>query len=368
MSRRLSVLCVTEHSDRPEAETFIGLKGEGVDVDVMCSPNARQYPRLAAGGVRVTPLEITSRLDRKAIRSLRAQLAERRYDVVHLFNNRTVFHGLIATRGYPAKIVVYRGIVGNVGVLSPLSWLRYLNPRVDRIVCVAEAIRRYFLDLRLLGWRLPPEKVVTIYKGHDLAWYRDPPVDLTACGVPAGAFAVCCVANWRPRKGVEVLIQAFGLLPDDAGIHLVLAGDMRSAALEKLIAAQRQRERIHVLGPRQDAPALAGACDAAVLPSLKREGLPKTVIEAMAYGVPAIVTNVGGSPELVTDGVNGLVVPPGSPEALAAAILRLRNEPALAREFGRRGRERIEREFSNRTTIEKTAALYRALVEGAVGV
>lgn len=360
MTARLRVLCITEHSDRPEAETFIGLKGEGVDVHVLCSPKARQYPRLVAAGVPVTPLEIAGRFDRKALDSIRAELRRHSYDVVHLFNNRTVFHGLIATRGYPAKIVVYRGIVGNVSVLSPFSWLRYLNPRVDRIVCVAEAIRRYFLGLRLLGWRLPPEKVVTIHKGHDLAWYRDPPVNLAALGVPADAFTVCCVANWRPRKGVEVLIRAFASLPSEARVHLVLAGDM--SGVEKLIAAHPYRERIHVLGIRPDAPALAAACDVAVLPSLRREGLPKTVIEAMAYGVPTIVTDVGGSAELVTDGVNGLVVAPGDSDALAAAILRLQREPALAQELGRRGRERIEREFSNRATIVRTAALYRELV------
>jgi glycosyltransferase involved in cell wall biosynthesis len=359
---RLNVLCITEHSDRPEAETFIGLEDEGVDVHVMCSPQARQYPRLVAAGVPVTPLEIAGRFDRKALHAIRAELGRRRYDVVHLYNNRTVLHGLIATRGYPAKIVVYRGIVGNVSVLSPFSWLRYLNPRVDRIVCVAEAIRQYFLGLRLLGWRLRPEKVVTIYKGHDLTWYRDAPVELAPLGVPADAFTVCCVANWRPRKGVEVLIQAFALLPADARIHLVLAGDMRSPGIEKLIAAHPYRERIHLLGVRQDAPALAAACNVAVLPSLRREGLPKTVIEAMAYGVPTIVTDVGGSAELVANEVNGLVVAPGDREALAAAILRLAREPALARELGRRGRERIEREFSNRATIVRTAALYRELM------
>jgi glycosyltransferase involved in cell wall biosynthesis len=366
MTARLNVLCITQHSDRPEAETFIGLKDEGVDVHVMCSPNARQYPRLLAAGVPVTPLEITGRFDRKALDDIRAELDRRRYDVVHLYNNPTVFHGLIATRGYPAKIVVYRGIVGNVSVFSPFSWLRYLNPRVDRIVCVAEAIRQYFLGLRLLGWRLPPEKVVTIYKGHDLAWYRDQPVDRAALGVPADAFAVCCVANWRPRKGVEVLIRAFALLPKDAGIHLVLAGDMRGPGMERLIAAHPYRERIHVLGVRQDAPALTAACDVAVLPALRREGLPKTVIEAMAYGVPTIVTDVGGSAELVENEVNGLVVVPGDREALAAAILRLARNPELARELGRRGRERIGSEFSNRATIVRTAALYRELVaEGA---
>ena len=365
MSSRLTVLCITEQPDRPEAETFIGMKNEDVDVHVLCSPKGRQYPRLVEAGVTVTAFEIERRFDRKAIERIRDELRSRRYDVLHLFNNKAVLNGLVAARGYPAKIVVYRGIVGNVSVLSPFSWLRYLNPRVDRIVCVCEAIRQYFLGLRFLGWRLPPEKVVTIHKGHDLAWYRDAPADLSAVGVPPGAFTVCCVANWRPRKGVEVLIKAFAQLPADAPIHLVLVGDMGHASLETTIASHPYRERIHVLGMRKDAPAVAAACNVAVLPSLRREGLPKTVIEAMAYGVPTVVTDVGGSPELVQHEISGLIVPPGDADALTAAILRLWEQPDLARTLGRGGQERIERDFSNRSTVARTVALYRELVPTA---
>ena len=365
MSSRLTVLCITEQPDRPEAETFIGLKNEGVDVHVLCSPKGRQYPRLVEAGLPVTPFEIERRYDRKSVDRIRSELEKRRYDVIHLFNNKAVLHGLMASRGYPVKVVVYRGIVGNVSVLSPFSWLRYLNRRVDRIVCVAEAIRTYFLGLRLFAWRVPPEKVVTIYKGHDLTWYRDPPADLGAVGVPPGAFTVCCVANWRPRKGVEVLIAAFALLPSDAGIHLVLVGDMANASLDQIIAAHPYRERIHVLGMRKDAPAVTAACSVAVLPSLRREGLPKTVIEAMAYGVPTIVTDVGGSPELVQNGISGIVIQPGDSQALAAAILTLWRRPELAREYGRKGQERIATDFSNRTTVARTLALYREIVPGA---
>jgi glycosyltransferase involved in cell wall biosynthesis len=330
---------------------------------VLCSPHARQYRRLVDAGVPVTPFEIARRFDRKAIERIRIELRARRYDIIHLFNNKAVLHGLIAARGFPIKIVVYRGIVGNVSVLSPFSWLRYLNPRVDRIVCVAEAVRRYFLSLHLFGWRLPPEKVVTIYKGHDLAWYREPPADLAALGVPSGAFAVCCVANWRPRKGVEVLLEAFALLPPEKPIHLVLAGDMRNATLEKAIAAHPYRDRIHLLGVRTDAPAVAAACNVAVLPALRREGLPKTVIEAMAYGVPTIVTDIGGSPELVEHEISGIVIPPGDRAALANAILRLERDRELALELGRRGRERIRHDFSIQATIARTAALYRELAD-----
>ncbi|HEX7236303.1 MAG TPA: glycosyltransferase, partial [Gammaproteobacteria bacterium] len=131
MSSRLTVLCITEQPDRPEAETFIGLTNEGVDVHVLCSPKGRQYPRLVEAGLPVTAFEIERRYDRKAVERIRDELKKRRYDVIHLFNNKAVLHGLMASRGLPVKVVVYRGIVGNVSVLSPFSWLRYLNRRVD---------------------------------------------------------------------------------------------------------------------------------------------------------------------------------------------------------------------------------------------
>jgi glycosyltransferase involved in cell wall biosynthesis len=359
----IKVLCVTSHSDRPETETFIGLRELGIDVRVLCAPRARHYERLHAAGVPVAPLELTARFDRPAIAEIRRRIDADGIAILHLFNNKAVLNGLIAAKRRSVKIVAYRGIVGNVSYLDPLSWMRYLNPRIDRIVCVAEAIRRHLLDLHLLGLRIPPRKVVTIYKGHDLTWYRDTPADLHPLGVPEGAFTLGCVANYRPRKGVEVLIDAMSLLPEDAPIHVLLIGDMQSRRLLAKIAASRSVSRVHVLGYRNDAPAVVAACDAAVLPSLSREGLPKTVIEAMAYGVPPIVTNVGGSPELVAHEQSGLVVPPGDAPALARAIERLWKDPALAKTYGRAARHRIETHFSIEETVRQTAQLYRDVLE-----
>ncbi|HEU4619278.1 MAG TPA: glycosyltransferase, partial [Gammaproteobacteria bacterium] len=139
-------------------------------------------------------------------------------------------------------------------------------------------------------------------------------------------------------------------------------------ALQKRIARSPMRERIRVFGYRRDAPRIVAACDAAVLPSLRREGLPKTVIEAMAYGVAPVVTNVGGSPELVEDGRSGRVVPPGDARALGAALLELYERPDLRRGFGSAARRRIAEEFSIEKTIEQTYELYRELTsDGRAG-
>lgn len=363
MTGAIKVLCITEDADRPTTATFVGLQAAGVDVTVMCPAQAERRQWLVEAGVRVLELPLRKRFDRKGVAALRAELERGRYDVLHLFSNKAVQSGLAASRGLPVKIVAYRGIVGNVSFVSPVSWLRFLNPRIDRIVCVANAVRDYFLQMRPAFLRVPAERLVTIYKGHSLDWYRAEPADLRGFGVPAGAFVVGCVANYRPRKGIEVLVDALALLPRDWSVHLLLVGGgMDAPALAKHIAASPAADRIHVLGYRRDAPSLTAACDAFVLPSIKREGLARSLIEAMAYGVAPVVTDCGGSPELVVDGRSGLVVPVRDPAAIAAALRKLHDDAPLRRALGSAARERIRDDFRIEATIAKTLALYRELV------
>ena len=98
------------------------------------------------------------------------------------------------------------------------------------------------------------------------------------------------------------------------------------------------------------------------MPSLKREGLPKTVIEGMAYGVPPIVTNSGGSPELVEDGISGIIVPPNSAQAIADAILRLYRNTKLRKKMGQAAEQRIRGHFTTEHTIKKTYSIYTSLL------
>jgi glycosyltransferase involved in cell wall biosynthesis len=356
----LSVLCVASFSDRPETETFIGLHARGVDIDVICAPGAPHLERLRAAGVPVTTLDIDGRFDRGAIRALRERLHAKRYDVMHCFTNRTISNALMAARGVRVRVVLYRGIVGNLSFLNPVDYTTFLNPRVDRIVCVCEAVREYLLSMRLLGLRLPRERPVRIYKGHDVDWYRDAPADLAPLGVQPGDFVVVTVANNRPRKGIGVVVDAMAHLPPPARLLLVGSG-MDERELQARIAANPNRDRIHVAGYRKDAAAVAAAANVFVLPTLRREGLPRGVIEAMCGRTPVVVTDVGGSPELVVDGESGIVVPPHDARAIADAVMRLMGDPALCGRMGEAARARIRDCFRIETTIEQHLALYREL-------
>lgn len=355
-------LCVTESADRPTVATFIGMHNAGIEVTVVCPADHPNDAALRAAGVPTVDIRLPRKFDKAGIAALRNELIRGRYHIMHTFNNFAVSNGLRACKGLPVKVVCYRGIVGAVGFLDPMSWMRYLNPRIDRIVCVAEAIRRYFLEMQPAFLRMPASRPVTIHKGHKLEWYDATPADLTTLGIPKDAFVVGCTANYRPRKGIEFLIEAIESLPRDMPVHLLLVGHMDAAKLTARIKKSPARERIHRAGFRTDAPALSAACDVFCMPSTKREGLARSIIEAMAYRVPPVVTNSGGSPELVVDGVSGFVVPPRDAQSIATAIEKLYRDPALRRRMGDAARERIATDFRNEDTVLKTIALYKELV------
>lgn len=357
-----SILCLTDACDRPETELFIGLKKAGFDVDVMCNPKGRNYQRLLDEGMVAQPIALKNRFDKKGISAIREQLSKKNYEVIHAYNPRALACGLCASRSTNIKLVAYRGVIGNISFLNPESWITFLHPRVSKIVCVADAIRNYLASLRFLWMHIPDRKLQRIYKGHDLEWYQGLPADLTQFGVPEDAFVVCCTGRNSPGKGFDVLINAMDELPSDVDVHLLLVGDViNNDELQALAAGSSHSERIHFTGFRNDAPALAAASNVFVMPSKEREGLPRAVIEAMAYGVAPVVTNVGGMPELVEGGVSGLVVAPKNSGELSAAIERLYRDRGLASRLGKAARERIGRDFHTSQTVSETGELYKAL-------
>lgn len=356
----MRILFVAEGLDRVEAAVIEGLAGSGAAIDLLLGDLSGLTPG-PHQNLRVTGLPMRRRHDLHAIRCIRRHMAEEGYDIVHcLRNNRPLTNTLVAIRGKTTPLIAYRGTVGHLSRLNPVSWTSYLNPRIDRIVCVSNAVREYLLTMRV-----PAQRVVTIHKGHDPAWYDGAsPADLAQFGIPPDAFVVCCVANIRRDKGIDVLIRSLQHLPADNRVHLLLVGNVADTSV-RFVADADTGQLVHFAGYRQDAPDIVAASDLFVMPSLRREGLPRSVIEAMCLRVPPIVTRVGGMPELVEDGLSGVVVPPSDPAAIAAAIRRLISDPEMKVRLGEEARRRIEGTFSIDRTIAATKRLYEEAVATA---
>lgn len=201
--------------------------------------------------------------------------------------------------------------------------------------------------------------------GVDLDRYR--PADHVEAG---GTTVVTLVARMIPIKGVAIAVEAVRRLADSgADVRLDLVGepdrDHKGAFSEGTLARWSRHPAIRWVGWREDIPAVWREADIAVLPSLGGDGLPKALLEAAACGKPIVTTDTDGCREAVRDGVNGLLVPPGDVDALAAAIGRLARDPVLRRAMGHESRRLAEACFAERAVAEAVADLYRRMLREA---
>jgi glycosyltransferase involved in cell wall biosynthesis len=256
-------------------------------------------------------------------------------------------------------------IVGTAQLFLPPDGSR--QPRAllrayRRIIAVSEEVRtRYALDLHV-----SPSRLAVVHNA-----IRVPPVGRVAppglrSGLVGGRpdFMVLTPARLHPQKGHTYLLAAAAAVP---AATFVLAGDgpLRQE-LEAQAREQGVADRCVFLGERTDVPDLLAAADVVVLPSLF-EGLPVSVLEAMAAERPVVATAIGGTDEAITGEDTGILVPPRDPAALAAAIRRLQADPGLARRLASAGRARVERAFSATGTARAVMRIYDEVVAEAEG-
>jgi glycosyltransferase involved in cell wall biosynthesis len=257
------------------------------------------------------------------------------------------------------------GIVGTAQLyLAPVGGRR--PPLVlglyQRIIAVSEEVkRRYAGELRV------PDRTLAVVRNA----IRVPPAApmrdaaLRAALVDGRPdFVVLTPARLHPQKGHRYLLQAAAQVPDAT---IVLAGDgPLRAELEAEARDLGVAGRCVFLGQRADVPALLAAADLFVLPSLF-EGLPVSVLEAMAAERPVVATAIGGTDEAIASEESGLLVPPKDPAALASAIRRLQADAPFARRLAAAARARVEREFSSEATARHVMRVYDEVLAEARG-
>ena len=184
-------------------------------------------------------------------------------------------------------------------------------------------------------------------------------------GLPAEGDIIISVGRLEPIKGHHTLVEAFAqILLHCPASHLVLAGDGElREVLEKRSEALKIHRRVHFLGWRDDIEHLLAVSDLFVLPSLN-EGMGRAVVEAMAAGLAAIGTRVGGIPLVIDEGETGLLVPPEDESALATAIVQLLTNPVEREAMGEAGKNKAEN-FSAESMVERLETLYQRLLSSS---
>jgi glycosyltransferase involved in cell wall biosynthesis len=240
---------------------------------------------------------------------------------------------------------------------------RVLLERRDRIVGVGEAVRQALLH----NEGMPPGRVGVLYNGIDLAAFSNHAAERLdvrrEVGVGPADFVLIQVARLDPLKdhatAVRTMANVVRQRPD--GRLLVVGEGQERPALDELVRQRGLAEQVRFLGLRRDIPRLLAAADLCLLTSVS-EGIPLTLIEAMAAGLPVVATNVGGVCEVVTNGDTGLLAPAAGELDLSDAILRLAGDANLRRHMGQRGRARAAELFSEEQMLGSYRRLYREMV------
>jgi glycosyltransferase involved in cell wall biosynthesis len=278
--------------------------------------------------------------------------------IVHTHLQSANLYGRLAARLAGAPVVI--ATEHNVYVDKPRRYIaveRRLARRTDALIAVSEEVRRV-LSRQLA---IEPSAIRVVRNGvrptapspQRVAAWR------TRLESRRGTICVGTVASLTPKKGHAYLLRAVGRLKNvGLDCSLALAGDgPERPRLEALSAQLGLEDRVHFLGVVRDAGDLVAAVDVFALPSLG-EGLPLALLEAMHAGKPVVATAVGGVPELITSGVNGLLVARASETELADAIAELARSPELCARLGAAGRSTVEHAYSESAYLESLSSIY----------
>jgi glycosyltransferase involved in cell wall biosynthesis len=244
---------------------------------------------------------------------------------------------------------------------------RALRPVIDReliarfastMIVVSREARRRMIEVE----RIPPERLVLLPNGIRALPPGDGGAVRKELGIGPDAPVIGTVCILRSEKALDVLVRAAALLVRDfPRLRVLIVGDGdERVRVEALVEQLGLGDHVLLTGARTDVPDILGALDVAVMPS-DYEGIPLSILEFMDAGKPIVASRVGGIPEVIEEGVHGVLVPPRDEAALAAAIGRLLRDTDAAREMGTRARDRCRREFSLDRTVERLQQLYERL-------
>lgn len=351
------------------------LRAVGWDLHVITLASGGELVReLRSEGVPVIELGVRHKADITAIiRLLRLWKSDRPALIhTHLFHAGVL--GRLAARslGLSPLIVHQHGLERARSRLRSILD-RLLSPLAQQYVASCQAVARQLSTREAI----PPEKLVVIYNGIDPSvfprsqsllsgdrpeWRDD---FLKTFDLDPSSLHLACVGRLSPEKGQALLLEALSLLTAKGlRVQVVFFGEgpLRQA-LQERCAQLNLGAQVRFAGLRRDLHHWLPCFDLFALPSAW-EGLSMALLEAMAAGLPVVATGVGGSPEVVVDGVTGLLVPPGDAAALANALTRLAQDPDLRHEMGAAGKQRVEAQFSLSSTVAALNNLYEELLSG----
>ncbi|MDQ2686418.1 MAG: glycosyltransferase family 4 protein [Armatimonadota bacterium] len=333
------------------------LQRRGHDVTVACRPGGWVEARAHERGLPTVPVTVKRQQDWRDYGRLRDFLRSRRVDVLHVhWSLDIIVAGTAALWQRVPVRVLSRHMPYPLN--APVGVLLYSHLLYTRLVALSQSVAD-----TLLGCGVRTKNLEVIHHGTDVEAFAQTalpvPEARRALGIAPDRVAVGVIGRLSPEKGHAVLLQAARELGDHSPVQYVIIGDgPDDAALRRQVETLGLQDRVLFTGFRADVNSAMAALDIVTLPSTWAEPCSAVVQQAMALSKPVIGTRAGGTPEMILDGVTGLLVPPSESGPLAEAIAALSADADARERMGRAGRERVEALFSLRMMTDKIEALY----------
>jgi glycosyltransferase involved in cell wall biosynthesis len=337
---------------------------QGHGLYLLCPPRTKLAEEAGRMGIEVIPYKIRSPWEPKSILRIKNLIRDLKIDVLHTHSSVDSWAGGLAGRWARVPVLVR---TRHISVRVRRPWLNRIYYLPDAIITTGEHIRRELLQTH----KIPAERIVSIPTGADAGRFHPGPPDLELkqrLGLPVDSPVITLVAVLRAQKRHELVIAAAAevikVFPQSRFLF-VGDGPGRNRVEQEIKKAQLEAQ-ILMTGYREDIPAILSFTDLGIISSVA-EGVPQFLFQIMAMGKPVIATEVGGIPEIVTSGVNGVLIPPEDPAALAKAMIQTLGDPESARRLGEGGRRLVEQEYTVEKMAEKVYRVYQQVYQRKQG-
>ena len=344
-----------------------GLTKRGHEVMIACQPGSVISERASNQGIGTFVIRLGGAFDVAGIRHLSALIRRREVDIVNTHSSKDSWcAGLAAKLSGGAKVIRTRHL--SIPIKRSLESKLLYRTLPDAVVTTGEALREHVIERT----GLCPERVVSIPTGIDLAKFDPTVVDGSGVraefGIATDVPFIGTVGMLRIMKGHSYFLEAASrVVKKCPEAKFLIVGDIAFSSpikvqLASLVDELGIGDRIIMAGYREDIPEVMAALDVFVLPSIRNEGVPQVISQAMAMKKPVVATDVGAIREQVMDGETGLTVEKADAGQLARAILAFLEDPEKARRMGENGRKLVEEKFSLDAMLDATEALYQRLL------
>jgi glycosyltransferase involved in cell wall biosynthesis len=341
------------------------MRRRGHEVVLACMPGCPLWNAAHGSGLNMEALEFGRRLKPAAVRAVVQLIRRHRIEIVNTHSSADGWSGAVAAR--LARVIHVRTRHLSNPLKNNRANLFLYRKLTDAVITTGEPLRRKLIaDNGLDGSR-----IISAPTGIDIARF-DPEqynrsLFRTEIGIDDDVFLWTIVAVLRKAKGLPVLVEAAALLKEThPHAHIAVVGGVTGpsplpAELEERARKLGLEQHMHWMGMRSDVPHILKASDGFVLPSLA-EGVPQSITQAQAMGLPVVATNVGGIPEVVREGKTGLLVPSEDAPALADAMRKVMDDNDFAHELGTNSYRMIREEYSLAAMTDRVEGLYQKLL------